>query len=125
MHPFKRSARVSDLIRQEVADIIMNKIKHKTLGFITVTGAKVSDDLRSATVYVSTLDEHEGDKVIRKLKSVTPVIRRELARRVKMKYLPSLSFKIDEAMVYGRKIDGILNELEKEGGTQVDDEDLF
>jgi len=125
MHPYKRSTRVSDLIRQEVADIIMNKIKHKTLGFITVTGAKVSDDLRNATVYVSALDEHEGEKVIRKLKSLAPVIRSELGRRVKMKYLPSLSFRIDEAMAYGRKIDGILDGLESEGGTDIDDEDLF
>ena len=55
MHPYKRSARVSDLIREEVADIILHKIKHKSLGFVTVTGAKVSDDLRSATIYVSVL----------------------------------------------------------------------
>ena len=70
MHPYKRSARVSDLIRQEVADIIMNRIKHKTFGFVTVTGAKVSDDLRNATIYISVLDDAEKERTVRKFNSM-------------------------------------------------------
>ncbi len=67
MHPYKRSARVGDLIREEIADIIMNRIKHKNLGFVTVTGARVSDDLRHATVYLSVLDDRDSKKTVKKL----------------------------------------------------------
>jgi ribosome-binding factor A len=125
MHPYKRSARVSDQVRQEVADIIMNRIKHKTLGFVTVTGAKVSDDLRNATIYISVFNEEDREKTLKKLKSSASFIRGELGRRISMKYTPALSFRIDEAIEYGRKIDRLLDGLESERSPVDDDENLF
>ena len=125
MHPYKRSARVSDLIREETADIIMNRIKHKSLGFITVTGAKVSDDLRHATVYLSVLNDEEREKTVRKLNSSASFIRTELAKRLKMKYIPSLHFEIDESIDYGKKIDKIINDIKSERSGIDDDENLF
>jgi ribosome-binding factor A len=125
MHPYKRSARVSDLIREEVADIVMNRIKHKTLGFITITAAKVSDDLRNATIYLSALDPGENEKTVRKLQSSASFIRNELGRRLKMKYVPHLTFRVDESIEYGRKIDTILDEIKSERSAAEDDEDLF
>ena len=123
--PYKRSARVSDLVREEVADIIMNKIKHKTLGFVTVTGAKVSPDLRNATIYVSVLDDNEKIRTVRKLNESKSFIKGELGKRLQMKFIPLLKFKIDEAVEYGRKIDTMLENLDSERGSIDDDEDLF
>ena len=125
MHPFKRSARVGDLIRQEVADILLNKIKHKDLGFITVTGAKISDDLRHATIYLSVMGDDDGKKTVHKISSSSSFIRAELAKRLQMKFVPSLSFRIDESIAYGRKIDSILDDIESEGSPIDEDEDLF
>ncbi|RJQ19871.1 MAG: 30S ribosome-binding factor RbfA [Nitrospiraceae bacterium] len=125
MHPYKRSARVGDLIREEVADIIMNRIKHKSLGFVTVTGAKISDDLRNATVYISVLNVEEGDKTLRKLNSMASFVKGELGRRLKMRYVPTLSFRIDEAVEYGRKIDKLLEGIKTERGPLEEDEDLI
>ena len=123
--PYKRSVRVGDFIRQEVADIIMHKIKHKTLGFVTVTGAKLSSDLRSATIYLSVLKDEEKVKTVRKINESKQFIRGELAKRLTMKFVPTLTFMIDEAVEYGRKIDNMLNNLDAEGGPVDDDEDLF
>jgi ribosome-binding factor A len=125
MHPFKRSSRVSDQIRKEVADIIMNKIKHKNLGFVTVTDAKATDDLRHATVYVSVLNVEEGEKIVRKLNESASFIKGELGRRLKMRYVPSLTFRIDESIQYGMKIDKLLDDIKSERSTPDDDEDLF
>ncbi|MBI5098844.1 MAG: 30S ribosome-binding factor RbfA [Nitrospirae bacterium] len=125
MHPYKRSARVGDLIREEIADIILNKIKHKTLGFITVTGAKVSDDLRNATVFLSVLNSEDADKTVRKLTESSAFIRGELGRRLKMKFVPSLTFRIDESIQYGMKIDKLLNNIKSERNAPDEDEDLF
>lgn len=125
MHPYKRSARVGDLIREEIADIIMNKIKHKDLGFVTVTGAKVSDDLRNATVYLSVLKDEDADKTVRKLSSLSSFIKGELGRRLKMKYVPNLTFRIDESIEYGRKIDKLLDDVKSERRPLDEDEDLF
>ena len=123
--PYKRSARVSDLIREEVADIIMYKIKHKTLGFVTVTGAKVSPDLRNATIYLSVLNDDEKIKTVRKLNESKTFIKGELGKRLKMKYIPTLKFMIDEAVEYGRKIDYMLDNIDEERSPIDDDEDLF
>jgi ribosome-binding factor A len=125
MHPYKRSARVSDLVREEVAEIIMNKIKHKTLGFVTVTGAKISDDLRNATIYLSVLDDKESKRTLNKLNASSSFIKSELGKRLKMKYIPKLRFMIDESIEYGRKIDRIFDEIETERSEPDDDEDLF
>jgi len=46
MLPYKRSQRVGDLVREEVADIIMTRLKDPRIGFVTVTGVDMSDDLR-------------------------------------------------------------------------------
>lgn len=125
MHPYKRSARVGDLIREEIADIILNKIKYKTLGFVTVTGAKVSDDLRNATIFISVLKDEDADKTVRKLNESTSFIKGELGRRLKMKFVPTLNFRIDESMLYGRKIDKLLDEIKSERSLPDEDEDLF
>lgn len=125
MHPYKRSTRVGDSIRKEVADIIMNKIKHKNLGFVTVTDAKASDDLRHATVYVSVLNTEEGEKTVRKLNSAASFIKGELGRRLKMRSVPTLTFRIDESIQYGMKIDKLLDDIKSERRTTDEDEDLF
>lgn len=125
MHPYKRSVRVSDLIREEVADIVMNKIKHKTIGFITVTGAKVSSDLRNAIIYLSVLNEDEKIKTVRKLNESKQFIKGELGKRLRMKYIPKITFEIDQAVEYGRKIDKLLDDMDTERSPIDDDEDLF
>ena len=111
MHPYKRSARVSDLIRKEVADIIMHKLKDPRVGFITVTEAEVSDDLRHAMVHVSVLEEEKKEETLKILRSSSKFIRNELAKRIQMKFLPKLIFKLDQSIAYGAKMEKILNEL--------------
>jgi len=125
MHPYKRSSRVSESIRKEVADIIMNKIKHKDLGFVTVTDAKTSDDLRHATVYVSVLNVEDSEKILKKLNATASFIKGELGRRLKMRCVPTLMFKIDESIQYGMKIDKLLDDIKSERSTPDTDEDLF
>ncbi|MEK7267134.1 MAG: 30S ribosome-binding factor RbfA, partial [Nitrospirota bacterium] len=110
----KRSQRVSDLIREEIADIIMNKVKDPRLGFVTVTGAKITEDLKIATIYLSILKEEEKETTIEMLNSAKGFIRAELAKRLKMKFIPSLTFRIDESLEYGVRIEKLLREIKKE-----------
>ncbi len=114
MLPYKRSQRVSDLIREEIADIIMNKVKDPRLGFVTVTGAKITEDLKIATVYISILKEEEKETTLEMLNSAKGFIRAELAKRVRMKFIPSLTFRIDESLEYGGRIERLLREIKKE-----------
>jgi len=114
MLPYKRSQRVSDLIREEIADIIMNRVKNPRLGFITVTGAKITEDLKIATIYISILKEEEKETALEILNSAKGFIRAELSKRVRMKFIPTLTFRIDESLEYGSRIEKLLKEIKKE-----------
>lgn len=114
MLPYKRSQRVSDLIREEIADIIMNKVKDPRLGFVTVTGAKITEDLKIATVYISILKKEEKEAALEIINSAKGFIRAELAKRLRMKFIPSLTFRIDESLEYGVRIERLLKEIKKE-----------
>jgi ribosome-binding factor A len=122
MHPYKRSARVKDLIREEVADIIMHKLKDPRLGFVTVTDAQVSDDLRHARIYMSVFEEEKKETSLKVLNSSAKFIRSELGKRIKIKFIPDLTFKLDESITYGAKIDQLLEEIQTEKGSSENDE---
>jgi ribosome-binding factor A len=111
MLPYKRSQRVSDLLREEIADIIMNKIKDQRLGFVTVTGVDLTDDLKIAQVYISILKEEDKETSFEIINSAKGFIRSELGRRIRMRSIPLLIFKFDESVAYGDKIDRLLKEI--------------
>jgi ribosome-binding factor A len=118
MLPYKRSQRVSDLIREEVAEIIMYKLKDPRIGFVTVTGVDLTDDIKIAVVYVSVLKKEERETTLEILNSAKSFIRSELSRRLRMKIIPSISFKLDASIEYGNKIDQLLDQIrEKDEGT--------
>ncbi|HET6514729.1 MAG TPA: 30S ribosome-binding factor RbfA [Thermodesulfovibrionales bacterium] len=111
MQPYKRSQRVGDLLREEIAEIIMKKVKDPRLGFVTVTGVDITDDLKIAKVFVSILKEEERETALSILNSARSFVRSELAKRVRMKSIPSLEFRIDESVEYGGRIDKLLKEI--------------
>ncbi len=111
MLPYKRSQRVSDLLRQEIADIIMRKVKDPRLGFVTVTGVDLTDDLKVARVYISCLKDEEKEASLEILNAAKGFIRGEVAKRIRMKVLPSLEFRFDESVGYGDRIDKLLKEI--------------
>jgi len=122
MHPYKRSTRVGDLIREEVADIIMHKLKDPRLGFITVTDAQVSDDLRHARIYASILEDAKKEESLKVLNSSARFIRSELCKRIKIKFIPELFFELDKSIEYGAKIDRLLNEVRPQEDAPEDNE---
>ncbi|MCK5138797.1 MAG: 30S ribosome-binding factor RbfA [Thermodesulfovibrionia bacterium] len=124
MHPYKRSIRVSDLIKEEVADIIMHRLKDPRLGFITVTETRVSNDLRHAKIFVSVLEDEKKDESLKILISSARFIRSELAQRVKIKFIPELVFKLDASIEYSAKINKMLNNIKSSTPPSHDDENL-
>lgn len=114
MLPFKRSQRVNHLLREEVADIISNRVKDPRLGFLTVTDVDVTVDLKLARVYISVLKDEEKELTMEILNSAKSFIRSELGRRLRMKFIPALEFRLDTTAQYGEKIERLLKAI-KEG----------
>lgn len=123
MLPYKRSQRVSDLIREEIADIIMYRLKDPRVGFVTVTGVDMTPDLKLARVYVSILKEEERDQTLEILNSSKNFIRSALSKRLRMKFIPVIEFRLDTSTEYGFRIDKLLKEIEeKDEGAQEDNQ---
>ncbi|GBD98547.1 ribosome-binding factor A [bacterium BMS3Abin07] len=114
MLPYKRSQRVADLIREEIAMIIMRRVKDPRLSFITVTSVRVSEDLKLAKVYVSVLNRKETGRSVELLNAARGFIRSELSKNVKLKYIPQLEFFNDSSIEYGERIDYLLDRISEE-----------
>ncbi len=113
MLPYKRSERVGDLIREEVADLIMYKLKDPRIGFVTVTGVEMTADLKLARVFVSVMKEEERELTLEILNSSKNFIRSNLSKRLRMKFVPSIEFRLDTSIEYGFKMDKLLREIKE------------
>ncbi|MEW6214690.1 MAG: 30S ribosome-binding factor RbfA [Nitrospirota bacterium] len=113
MLPFKRSQRVGDLLREEIADIVIHRLKDPRIGFITVTGVDVTDDIKIARVYVSILKDEEKKTTLEILNSAKSFIRSELSKRLRMRFIPIIEFRLDVSIEYGNRIDRLLKEIKE------------
>ena len=88
-----RARKLADRIARIVAEMLERRVKDPRLGFVTVTEARISGDLREATVYYTvygTAEEQAGTAVA--LASATGLIRSEVGRQTGLRHTPSLSF---------------------------------
>jgi ribosome-binding factor A len=118
-----RATRVADQIRMEVAEILARKTKDPRIQFVTVTGVKMTGDLKIARIYVTALDQPHFDQVTGPgLKSAVGFIRTELGRRLNLRYTPELVFYRDTSAEYGNRIEKLLDSLHEESGDSVESE---
>lgn len=109
--PSVRQLRVGETVRHAMADILARadlddddlKGRH-----ITVTEVKLSPDLRHATVYALPFGGDDGGTVIKALGRHARFLRGELSRRVDLKYMPDLTFRLDESFDEAERIDALL-----------------
>ena len=89
--PFKRSQRVSDLIRKEVASIFLFDLRDPRLKNLTISRVEMSDDLSNATIYYfSNFLESEGDELQKALTKSKGFIKSLLGKRLSLKKIPKI-----------------------------------
>jgi ribosome-binding factor A len=112
---FKRADRVAELIRAELANIIIKEVKDPRLHSVTITSVKVTDDLRNAKIYFVEMGKDECSPEIKAgLTKASGFIRRELGRRVQLRCVPELVFFHDESFGYGNRIEVLLAQIAKQ-----------
>ncbi|RLE16351.1 MAG: 30S ribosome-binding factor RbfA [Actinobacteria bacterium] len=107
-----RMRKVNELVREVVADAVRD-LKDPRIGFLTITGAETSPDLRHAVVYYSVLgtdEEKKGTAVA--LRSAKSRIQSTLGSETRLRYTPVLDFKVDPSIDEGIRITQILADLE-------------
>lgn len=111
--PRRRPARVGDLIMQEIATLLLYKMKDPALLDVTIIQVKVTDDLKKARVFFSCPDE-----IIKKAEKgmirARGFIRSHLARQLQMRYVPELIFQYDPSGAYQEKMDRLFREIANE-----------
>ncbi len=104
-----RVRRLADRVRVIVAETLETRVKDPRLGFITITDARVTNDLREATVFYTVLgsDSERADTAVA-LESAKGVLRSEVGRQTGVRHTPSLAFIADAVPETARHIDDLL-----------------
>ena len=95
--PYKRSQRVSDSIKKEVASIFLFKVNDPRLRNITITNVVLSDDLSNAKIFYSTIKLQDEEVSVKKaLDKSKGFIRTMLGKSISLKKIPTISFFKDD-----------------------------
>ena len=109
---YKRSEKVAEAIHEMVSELLIKGLKDPRIGFVTITGVKVTDDLHLATIYFTVIGSDAEKKATEQgLNSARGFIRKELGKTLRMRYVPDLLFRYDASVEYGARIENILKEI--------------
>jgi ribosome-binding factor A len=116
----RRQIQVGDEIKQIVSVLLQRELKDPRIGFVTITGVQVTQDLKYARIHVSVM----GSKVEQRatmdaLTSARGFIRREIASRMEIRYVPEIQFRLDKGAEYSDQIARLLNELKESDAEKV------
>ncbi len=111
---YKRSDRVGDLLLEMVSRLLTKEISDPRIGPITLTGVEVTRDLSRARIYFTPLGEEKGrEEILAGLRSATGFIRAKVARELKLRSVPELEFVYDESRDQARRIEELLQQVQK------------
>lgn len=119
---FPRSRRVAEQIRQELADLLWREVKDPRVKGVTINAVEVTSDLEHAKVWFTVL---AGDRkaVAKGLSSSVGFLRRELAHRMRLRMVPSLTFVYDESVERGAHLSQLIDQAVEDDKRHHQDED--
>lgn len=113
--PKRRPERLAALIQQTIATALMTELKDPRVGFVTVTGVKVSPDGTHATVRVSVMGSDEDKaRALEGLDSARGFLRGHLARNLDLRSAPELHIELDRTLEKAQRIDRLLSEIRRD-----------
>jgi ribosome-binding factor A len=110
----KRAVRVGDHILKEIALLLLNRVRDPRVQGVTVTGVRLSDDLKMAKVFYSVMgDESRINGAQAGLESAKGFIKKEIGLRSALRYVPEIIFVHDPSLESGSHMDIVLEEIRK------------
>jgi len=112
---YQRAQRIAEEIKRELSDILRNHVRDPRItDMVSIIKVDVSKDLRHAKIYVSVLgNKDEKQKTMEGLDRATGFIRKELGQRLGLRYVPEISFVLDESIEYSIHIAQRIEELKR------------
>lgn len=124
---FYRSDRVSAQLRRELGTIVHQAVREHALPSVSVSDVEVTRDLAHAKVFVTALQQERSVEAVKALKALTPEMRYQLGRAMKLRHVPELHFHYDDSVDRGERIDNLLREnpplADEEASDDVDDDE--
>ena len=115
---FSRADRVSGLIQEVLSDILKKDVADPRLKLTTITAVKMSADLKLARIYYATSgDKNKIKAAILAINRASGFLKKELARQLRLRYMPELKFFYDESFDYGSRIEELLKTVARKNGT--------
>ncbi len=107
----RRTQRLSEEIREEVARIVGRELKDPRIGFVTITWVELTADLRTARVHVGVLGgAADREKTLAGLQQAAGFVRRELGKAIRVRHTPELIFQYDEGLDATERVARLLEE---------------
>ncbi|HUB09064.1 MAG TPA: 30S ribosome-binding factor RbfA [Myxococcales bacterium] len=108
-----RPARVAEEVQRELSSILVRGLKDpRIVGLVTITGVKLSPDLREGVVYYSVFGtEAERTSTQEGLQAAAGFLRREIGHRLKLRVAPNLRFAFDTSIETGDRIEQLIREV--------------
>ena len=117
MTSFSRAERVSGLIQETLSELLNKRIHDPRLHMATITRVKMSADLKSARIYYAIYGDDKKSKDASKgFESARGFIKRILAPKLGLRYMPDLKFFYDDSFDYGSHIDQLFEKLKTDNG---------
>jgi ribosome-binding factor A len=113
MAEVKRSARVGERIREEIAWLLAREVRDPGASGAIVSRVEVTDDLKTARVYVRTLDGKAIAETLAALKRAQAMLRRQVTTRVGLRFAPELRFFYDDRQDAVTRIEELLEEVKR------------
>lgn len=117
MTSFSRAERVSGLIQETLSDLLNKSIHDPRLQMATITKVKMSADLKLARIYFTIYgDDNKSEAAAKGFESARGFIKRMLAPKLGLRYMPDLKFFYDDSFDYGSHIDQLLEKIKTDDG---------
>lgn len=111
----RRQRKVANLIQQELSDLVARKLRDPRVEGVTITEVNVTPDLRTADVFVSKLGEDEDMReALAGLNAAAGYLKRELAPRLDLRFMPDLRFHVDRSWQQSARIEALLEQIAAE-----------
>lgn len=106
-----RVERVADAIREVIAELLLRGIKDPRVGMATITGVKLTADLRHARVYFSVIgDDASRARTLAGLRSAAGFIRNQIGKRLSLRVAPEVIFELDPTYIQAERVSQLLKE---------------
>jgi ribosome-binding factor A len=124
MSSSRRTDRVAEAIREEVALYLRQEAKDPRIGFVTITAVEITRDLRTAKVFVSALgSDEEKNATFEGLESIAPRMRGHIGRTLRLRSAPELIFKFDRSVGNAARIETLLEAIARGENPAAEDDD--